>query len=57
MGLMQQMLGNNPMFQRAVQMMEGRSPEEMEQVLRNVCQQKGLDYDQMKNMFNSNQKR
>ena len=57
MGLMQQMLGNNPMFKRAVQMMEGRSPEEMEQVLRNVCQQKGLDYDQMKNMFNSNQKR
>ena len=44
-------MGNDPRFQRAVEMMNGRTPEEMEQVLKNVCQQQGLDYNQLKAML------
>lgn len=51
MQLMQQLMGNDPRFQRAVEMMNGRTPEEMEQVLKNVCQQQGLDYNQLKAML------
>lgn len=46
--MQQQMMGrfgNNPLFQRAQQMAQGRSQEELEQVARNLCQQRGIDID------------
>lgn len=44
--MQQQMLGRangNPLFQRAQEMAKGKSPEELEQVARNLCQQRGID--------------
>lgn len=44
-------MGNNPAFQRAEQMMQGRSPEEMQQVVKNVCSEQGLDFNQITGML------
>lgn len=43
--------GNNPLFSRAQQMAQGKSPQEIEQIARNLCQQKGVDFDQAKAQF------
>ena len=45
MQMMNQMFGNNPLFQRAMQMAQGKSPQELQEVARNLCQQKGLQFD------------
>lgn len=44
MGLIQNMLGSNPQFQRVMQMVNGKSPAEMEQIARNLCAQSGVDF-------------
>ncbi len=46
--MMQQMFGNDPTFNRAMQMSQGKSPQEIEQVMANLCQQRGVDYNQFK---------
>lgn len=51
MSLMQQMYGNNPMFQRALQMLQGKSHEGQMEVLNNICKQRGIDLEQLKAMF------
>lgn len=43
-----QQMQNNPMFNRASQMMANKSPQEQEQVVRNMCQQMGIDFEQAK---------
>lgn len=48
MQMMQQMFGNDPIFGRALQMSQGKSPQEIEQVMSNICHQRGLDYNQFK---------
>lgn len=57
MQIMQSMLGgqaqNNPLFQRAQEMSKGKSPQEVEQVIRNLCQQRGIDYDSALQQFQS----
>lgn len=46
---------NNPLFKRAQQMAAGKSPEEIQQIAKNLCQQRGIDieeaYKQFKQMF------
>lgn len=42
---------NNPMFQRAKQMAEGRSGQELEQIARNLCEQRGIKFDDAFNKF------
>ena len=58
MELMAQQLQGNPLFQRAQQMAEGKTPAELEQVAKNLCQQRGIDIDsamqQFQQMFGSN---
>lgn len=49
--MMFKMFGNNPMFQRAQQMAQGRNTSQMEEVCRNVCKQRGFDFDEMKANF------
>lgn len=44
---MQNTVGSTPQFQRVMKMVEGKSPEEMQQVARNICQQQGIDFSQM----------
>lgn len=50
MALVQNMFGNNPIMQRAMQMGQGKSPEQMQQVVRNLAKQRGMD-DQQLNQF------
>ena len=49
--MMQGMFQNNPLFQRAQQMAQGKSEQELEQVARNLCQQRGVDFEAMKQQF------
>ncbi len=51
MGMMQQMLGNNPMFSQAMKMAQGRDPNEIMQVINNVAQQKGIPPEQIQQMM------
>ena len=44
-------LQNDPRYQRAQEMAKGRTPQELEQVARNLCQQQGIDFDQALNQF------
>lgn len=46
MQVMQSMVGNNPQFKRVMQMVDGKSPAEMRQVAQNLCQQRGIDFNQ-----------
>ena len=43
MGAMQQMFGGNPMFQQAMNMAQGKSPEQLQQTFMNLAQTKGMN--------------
>lgn len=45
MQFMQQMFGQNPHFQRAMQMVQGKTPQQMQQTARNLCKERGIDFD------------
>lgn len=48
MALLQNMFGNNnPMLQRAMQMGQGKTPEQLQQTVRNLAQQRGMDETQL----------
>ena len=49
--MMNQQLSGNPLFQRAQEMARGKSPQELEQVARNLCQQRGIDLNSAMNQF------
>lgn len=46
-----QMLKNNPLFQRAMQMAQGKSEEELKQIANNLCKQRGIDIDEAYKQF------
>ena len=52
MQLMQQMFSGDPAFSRAMQMAQGKSPQQIEQIVKNLCGQRGIDYEQFKQTFN-----
>lgn len=45
------MFGNNPMFQQAQKMMQGKTPEQMREVINNVAKQKGINTEQLNQMI------
>ena len=45
--LMQQMFGSNPVFNRAIEMAQGKSPEQIQQIVRNVAKARGMDEAQL----------
>lgn len=45
------MFGNNPMFQQAQKMMQGKTPEQMKEVINNVAKQKGINTEQLNQMI------
>lgn len=45
--VMQNMMSMNPQFQRAMQIAQGKSPAELQQVCRNMCGQIGVNFDDM----------
>ena len=49
--MMQQMFNGDPTFTRAMQMAQGKSPQQVEQIVRNLCQERGLDFEQLKQNF------
>ena len=46
-----QMLKNNPLFQRAMQMAQGKSEDELRQIANNLCKQRGIDIDEACKQF------
>jgi hypothetical protein len=44
---------NNPNMRRAMEMSEGKSPEQIQQVCRNLCDQMGVNYNDALNQFQS----
>lgn len=46
------MFGNNPMMGQAQKMLQGKSPQEMQQTIINIAKQKGIDENQLKQMAN-----
>ena len=44
---------SNPLYARAQQMANGKSPEQLEQIAKNICKEKGIDYEQAMSQFQS----
>lgn len=44
------MLQNNPLMPRAKEMANGKNNQQMEEMCRNMCSQKGIDFEQLKSM-------
>lgn len=42
---------NMPLFQRAQQMAYGKDRNELEQIARNICEQKGINYEEAYKAF------
>ena len=51
MGVLQQLLGNNPQYRQIMQMIQGKSPQEIEQYVRNLYQSQGQDINQVASQF------
>jgi len=47
MQAMMNMANQNPMLRNAIQMMNGKTPQQMEQTVRQIAQQRGVDLDQL----------
>ena len=52
MGLMQQFAGQNPLMSRAMQMGQGKSPEQIQNIVRNLAKQKGMNDEQLNQFLN-----
>ena len=54
MQMIDSMMRGNPQYQRVMQMVNGKSPKEVRQVVMNLCEQQGVDFtgmvEQMKGM-------
>ena len=42
---------NNPMFRRAQQMMQGKNEQQLEELARNLCKQRGVDLESAVEQF------
>lgn len=49
--MVNQMLRSNPLFQRAMQMAQGKSEDELRQIANNLCKQRGIDIDEAYKQF------
>ena len=47
MALLQQMAPQNPQIAQAFQMMQGKTPQQLEQMARNMAGERGIDINQM----------
>ena len=52
-GMVQSMFGSNPLFQRAVEMAKGKSPEEIKQTALNIAQQRGISKEQAQQILSN----
>lgn len=51
MGLLSMMAGSNPMLHRALEMGQGKSPEQLRAVAENLARQRGVDLNQFMHQF------
>uniref|UniRef100_A0AAU8AZZ5 Uncharacterized protein n=1 Tax=Dulem virus 36 TaxID=3145754 RepID=A0AAU8AZZ5_9CAUD len=47
---------NNPAYKRAQEMSRGKTPQQLEQTARNLCQNMGINFDMAWNQFSSQMK-
>ena len=45
--MIQQMAGNDPVMQRTMQMVQGKSPEQIQQIIRNIANTNGMSEQQL----------
>ena len=45
--LLNQLMGQNPQLKRVMEVMQGKSPQELEQYVRNTAQTQGVDLNQL----------
>ena len=43
MGLMNQMFGSNPIYQQVMQMTQGKNPNQIQQIIKNVAHERGMN--------------
>ena len=53
MKFMMNQFGSNLLFKQAQNMSQGKSPEQIKQTCMNICKQRGIDFDQAWNQFQS----
>lgn len=51
--MLQQNIDSNPLFLQAQKMAQGKSQEEIIQIARNICKEKGIDFDSAYSTFKS----
>ena len=51
--MFQQNVGSNPLFQQAQKMSQGKSEQEIIQIAKNICKEKGIDFDSAFSTFKS----
>lgn len=47
------LMQSNPAMKRAMEMSQGKSPNEIQQVCKNICEQRGIDYNAALQQFQS----
>lgn len=47
MGLMNQMFGSNPIYQQVMQMTQGKNPNQIQQIIKNVAHERGMNEQQL----------
>ena len=52
MGLMNQMFGSNPIYQQVMQMTQGKNPNQIQQIIKNVAHEKGMNEQQLNQFIN-----
>lgn len=53
MQIFENMASGNPQYQRVMQMVNGKSPQEIRKVCMNLCEQQGVDFSGMVNQMKS----
>ena len=51
--MFQQNIGSNPLFQQAQKMSQGKSEQEIIQIAKNICKEKGIDFNSAFSTFKS----
>ena len=53
MNIVKQQMGNTPIGQNLIKLAENNQTQEIEQIARNICQQRGVDFDKEFTAFKS----
>jgi len=51
LALMQQMFGNNPQFNQVMQIVQGKTPQQLEQYVRNLAKSQNIDLNRLAGQF------